>query len=167
MCGEVPKGHYKTDVVVHLQNNQTTVKIPITRKLEWVKEVWLTEFQITNPGNIGVYRVDLGDMLRQQEVGNITGKGFTFVVDSTVITHTVFERPRMVTSDKRGQILELDVTVQDVTTGNVVVPTFDTATFFLTFVMRDPNWSPELEQFIDRNLPQNAAGQFSTRAPFF
>ena len=167
MCGEVPKGHYAIDVVVHLQNNQTTVKVPLTRKLEWVTEVWLTEYQVDTAGAVGAYRLGLGNMLKQQQISNVPGDGFVFAVDATTVTHVVYQKPRKVTVDNRGWELALDVSVRNVTNGAIEIPTYSSATFFLTFILKDPSWSPELELFIDKSLPQNTTGQFSTRAPFF
>ncbi len=167
MCGEVPPGHYKIDVVVHLGTNESTIKIPLQRKMEWVREIWLTEYQVINSPTIGLFRIALSDALTEQSVTNATGHGMCFAVDNTVVSHNVYEKPRIVTVENRGQLIELDVKVRDVSTGAVVVPTFTNATFFFTFVMKDPLWNPDEIIAQDIRLPQNAAGQFSTRAPFF
>ena len=167
MCGEVPAGHYAIDVVVHLAANQTNVVIPLPRKMEWLSEIWLNEYQVIGSPSIGLFRLNLKNLLQQQEVTNAVGEGYCVLVDSTVVSHIVYQKPRVVTVNKRGQVHQLEVNLQDVTGNALAVPTFTSATFMFTFIMRDPHWSPEHTIAGDKLLPQNAAGQFSTRAPFF
>ena len=167
MCGEVPKGHYSVEVVVHLDANQTRVKVPLSRKLEYVKEVRLTEFQIGTPNATGLYRLGFGSRLQPRLVTNAIGEGFCIAVDNTTTVHTVFTNPRVVSVERLGQVLELDITLTNVTNFTQVLPTFTDATFWLTFICEEPMWNADLVIQKDLQLAQNAAGQFSTRAPFF
>ena len=167
MCGEVPKGHYKIDLTIHLTANQTTVTIPLPRKFEWTKEMWVNEYMVVG-APVGLYRIDFGNMQKEQEVTNTVSSGYSFAVDNVAIAHTIYDRPRIITTDRRGQFTQVQCTITNVTAGNVAtVPTFTTATFFLSVIMREPLWTPDVYAIEDREQPLNAQGQFSTRAPFF
>ena len=167
MCGEVPRGCYTIDVAVHLTANQTNLVVPLPRKLEHVEQIWLTEYQLVAAGGVGLYRLDLKNMLKHTQVSNAAGDGFCFAVDNTTVAHTVYTKPRTMTVDGQMQVLELNLTVRDVSTGAIVVPTYTNATFFLTFICRQPGWDPD-QRIRDTVLdnPLAAQRQFSTRAPF-
>lgn len=167
MCGEIPNGHYKIDVTVHLSTNQTDAIILLPRKFEWTREMWINELMIVG-GPVGLLRIDFGGMQREQEVTNALGSGYSFVVDNAVVAHTVYDRPRIVTVDHRGQFSQIQVSIRNVTNNVLTIPTFTNATFLLSFIMKDVAWiQPEMVAIQDRLVPQSAAGQFSTRAPFF
>ncbi len=170
MCGEIPVGHFKIDVIVHFNANESSVVVPLQRQLEHIREVRLNEYCIVAPNGGAVtpniWRLSLGAMLTEDMVTNVVGSGYCFVVDNAVCTHVHYDNPRLFTTNSRGYIRDLQVKLSTVSVSEAPA-TFTEATFFLSFVCKDPLWSPEAVIAKDLALPQNAMGQFSTRAPFF
>ena len=171
MSVTVSPGYYAVDAVIVLGTNGTQQNIVPGCQLRHVTAVLLTEYMIksTAPGS-GVWKLDLGSDVRGEANDNVIGEGFVVHHSSDTYTHVVYDTPRVVCQRPIAQINNLLVTLNRLATlapATIETATFTSATFHLTFVCQDPDWTPDLTLAQSIREPLRAQARFSTRTPWF
>lgn len=171
MCGEIPNGHWAKDVVLHFTVGNSLALLNLDTTLDHIVEIRVNEICVEEPngGTISpnMWRVQLGPNLETNEASNAGGYGWAFNIDDAVVTHTVFDRPRVITLNNRGKLNIINARMFSIDENNRVTnATFKSATLHLTFVMKKALWVPEVFLEEDRTFPLNARGEKSTKATF-
>ncbi len=171
MCGEIPKGHYGKDVVLHFETNNNFARLDFPYTFEHITEIRINEITIVDP-NAGLavpnlWRIEFTPLMETVQVCTAGGAGYAFNINSATISHVSYDRPRVVSVNNRAQMSSISgrlVTVSPV--GVVGDPVFTDATFNLTFIMKNPTWVPEKIMALDKTEPLYNRGINSTRARF-
>ena len=167
MCGEVPVGCYKTDVVVYLAANETSVNINLNVSRDDVVEVRFLEYTVVAPNSGAVtpnlWRLHVHPLLNEEQITNVGGMGFCFSIDNAVVTHHDFNVPRIYAVNGKPRIANLRVDLMDINSAPV---THNGATFYLQLVMRIPDTSIARTMEKDRLDVFSQQGQFTSRAAF-
>ncbi len=171
MSVTVSPGYFAVDAVIVLDTNGSQRIIIPGCQLRHVTAVLLTEYMIksTVPGS-GVWKLDLGADVRGEANDNVVGEGYVIHHSSDTYTHVVYDNPRVVSQRPIAQINNLLVSLKRLDTlapPVVSAATFTSATFHLTFVCRDPDWTPDLTLELAKRDPLRAQARFATRTPWF
>ncbi len=139
-------------VVVRLRDDAPAVGtrynrviVPLSRMLEHVQEVWLTEYSIRFPDSAApisdLWRVNLIHSNLVADVNtNAAGSGHCIAVPNLGEgdVHVVYDTPRVFSMCNRSALTSIEVEVVDEFGRDVI---FDTMSIFLTIVTRNPEWS--------------------------
>jgi hypothetical protein len=173
MCGEIKPWQRRHEVCVRMLSpqqpfnnatlnpyqsniNDASVVVPLMCTLDNVEEVWLNEYDIvlsslSQPGEL--WRLNLGaNNLPEFGSCNSAGEGAPLNITTVASgqTHYIYTRPRVIAT---GHGLNGRRTLNVSVTNEFGQPVkFESMTFYLTFVMRKPEWSPEQVMQNDRNL---------------
>ena len=163
-----PHGHYTLEVVVHFSANQAQVIVPLPRRIEELRSVYVREVSVAGATVLpNLWRLSLSTQLDDDIVTNAPGQGFVFNIKNATLSSTVYDDPRLFTTKCRGYLSELSCSLRRLNAaGTMEPPAFDSASFHLVFVCKHSTWDPDRAVQNTINEPLNAQGQFSTRAPF-
>lgn len=139
-------------VVVRLRNDAPAVgtrynrvTVPLSRMLEHVQEVWLTEYSVRNPTSTApgsdLWRVNLINSNLVADVNtNAAGSGHCIVVPQFAAgdQHKIYDTPRVFSIANRSALTSIEVEVTDEFGRDV---SFEQMSIFLTIVTRNPEWS--------------------------
>jgi len=119
------------------------ITVDIGRPMEYLQEVWLTEYQIRNNGTAAarnMWRVDLSRSGWEcEQSSNSSGQGFCIAVpDMTNTTHVIYDTPRVMSIQGRQGASSLHVRVVDEFGAAV---TFHDITLWLVLVYVHPRFS--------------------------
>jgi len=181
MCGDLKPWQYKHDVVIRMnspatlpytdgqvQQSPASVLVPLMQPLDLIEEVWLTEYQVRITEGSSTSDMWRLSFLRSNLVDSVScnssGTGVPFSVDqSSATTHHIYDNPRKLSvTVKNGGITALAVDVVDEFGAPV---SFQSMTFFLSFIMRKKEWDPAQVMRNDANLlewwrPNTNVGRF-------
>ena len=150
------------DVVIALGNDENTGRFSMGKRIEYIKEVHLNEYAIENPngGAIAPHRWRIwfhGDFFSEPTT-NMKGRGYPFIVDNATMTHVVYTRPRVISRTGKGMLSWLQFEIKD---ENGLDVTFDSATFYLSFVCQVPQGSVD-QVVYDHEIDVRRAGMAYT-----
>jgi len=142
MCGEIPAGH--TGYTQCIRLTEASARVALNQQLKNVTEIRLDEYAIRNPNGGAIapdlWRIEFVGNLQPHINTNAAGRGYPILVDNTVQTHVIYDRPRLMYSPTAVNTLSsIQLRIAD-ETGALV--TFDAMTIFITVVCIDEHWDP-------------------------
>lgn len=147
------------EVAVRLGANQITAHVDLGKKLEHIIELRIDEYAVRTP-NGGAVTPSLWRLwikgFYPEITTNANGRGYPIVIDNATLTHVVYTRPRVMSTQNNGEMNHLDIEIRD---ENGAAVTFDDATFYLTFVTTTPGYDNNLvmQQHYDLDMGFGAA----------
>jgi len=130
---------------IHQGANQPAndVTVSIERPIEYLLEIWLTEYMVRNngtPAANNMWRIDLSkNNLVTEQSCNSAGVGYAICVpDMANTTHVVYDQPRVMVLDGKRGVNSLRVRLTDEFGADV---TFHDVTLCLTLVYVHPTFS--------------------------
>lgn len=127
------------EVAIRLTANRS--KVSLGKKLEHVTEIRLDEYAINTPGAVStMWRLDFGQGIFSELTSNATGLGYPIVVDNATLTHVLYERPRVVSTQQFGEMNTINVNIVD---GSGAAVTFTDMVLYLSFVCQVPEYNME------------------------
>jgi hypothetical protein len=166
-------GEYTVEVLIHFEANQNNVSIPLP-SFEHLRAVYLTDYQVVNPLQIGVpdggggfvfvnplvMRLSLGSLQPTTHASNVGGTGFPVIINGT--TRVSYERPRLVSDKPRQRLNQLNCQLSACVSGFAAPLDHSGASFSLVFVCHSGKWDPSQVMADTLADPHSAAAPFST-----
>ena len=159
--------NFKThEVVARLGANGVNARIDIGKKLEHIVELRLDEYAIRTPNGGAVtpslWRLWFKGRFYEEATTNANGRGYPIVIDNATLTHVVYTRPRVISTQANGEMNHLEFEIRD---ENGAAVTFADATFYFTFVTVEPDVSVDLVMQQQYDLSMEHGTAYSTGIP--